>query len=220
MNQPKLKQKGRELAMPVSTDDQLKFYAYKIEELKVKKELEEAEQQELDADLLKRVAEMGYVVTAVEPSAQAASDEELNFQPWYLDVWDFLKQGLSFAKVSSTKGMWTMVFTVLILILGFAWYPAFFRLNDSEQRIHNAASSHFFSHSWMGMAVLLMGFGFQYLAFNYHLRYLWTNIDSEVSADQDFRHPTAEGKVRLLVALFTWAFPVFIITLMFQFILG
>ena len=79
---------------------------------------------------------------------------------------------------------------------------------------------HFLSHAWMGIAVMLLGFGFQFLAFNQHFKYLWTDIDTEESAHDDFKQASTEGKIRLMTALFTWAFPVWIITQMFMLILG
>lgn len=204
----------------VSTEEQILFYSKRIAELKQQAEEEQEERMKDEVKLLQKVAALGYTIAEKEiPEA-----EDNDPQPWYYDLTDFIlsvfrNTGKSIG-VSSSTGMWTMVFTLLTLIVGFAWYPVLVKLNDSEVRIHNAATLHFFSHVWMAMGVLLLGFGFQFLAFNEHFRYLWTNIKTENSATEDFKNANAESKVRLLTAMFTYAFPVWIITQMFQFILG
>lgn len=215
MNQPLLK--SRLQKVEVSTEDQIRFYEQRVSELKEQHVIEQEEAVKTEVELLQKVAALGYTI-----SEKQTTEEEEEPSAWYYDVSNWVKSlfGSGSVKVSSSAGMWTMIFSLATLILGFAWYPVFFKLNDSEIRIHNAATLHFFSHVWMGMAVLLLGFGFQFLGFNEHFRYLWTDIKTEKSATEDFRSGDAQAKVRLATALFTWAFPVWIITQMFQFILG
>ena len=229
MSQPLLKQPFQRVE--VSTAEQIKFYEKRVQELKDQHAQEQEEAVNVEAELLQKVAAFGYKVTPIEgkvtstpltsaPLSDQMEEEEYEPQAWYYDVIDWVRS-ISFTnQISSSKGMWTMLTTVALLTLGFAWWPVFLKLNESEVRIHNAATMHFISHTLMGMSVLMLGFGFQYLAFNQHFQYMWTSIKTEHSASEDFTSPSAEGKVRLLTALFTWAFPVWIITQMFQFILG
>jgi hypothetical protein len=232
MSQPLLKQPFTKVA--ISTEEQIKFYENRIVELKEQHAQEQEEAVNIEAELLQKVAAFGYKVIPIDAStslsdrtstgtpAAPLNDQEEEYEPqaWYYDVIDWVRSISLTKSISSSKGMWTMVTTVALLTLGFAWWPVFLKLNESEVRIHNAATMHFLSHTLMGMSVLILGFGFQYLAFNQHFQYMWTSIKTEHSASEDFSSPSAEGKVRLLTAFFTWAFPVWIITQMFQFILG
>lgn len=228
MNRPKLNPRtqtnpttGSDKVMPISIDERIEFYNLKLAELAQEKEEREAELLEELSLPISELERMGYVISKPQNSpdhagaglrqAQAQEPvievkEELEASPWW--------------QIDSQKGLFGLLGVFAVAVLFFAWYGFFVPLNDSEARITNAALLHFVSHIWMSVAVLLIGFGFQFLAFNDHFRYLWDNCYTEESAKQDFWTPSHEGKVRLLTALATWAFPVYIITQMFQLILG
>ncbi len=202
MNLPKLKQQPEASeTLSITPEDQIGFYEQRIKELqKVIKDRHAQEEEEL----IQKAQAFNLKVEKIE------TEEPL---PWW-------KALLEKASVDSKTGLWIMLSVLAVLVLAFVWYPVFKSLNDSEIRIHNAARLHFLSHLWMWMAALLSGFGFQFLAFNNHFRYLWSNIESQVNGQEDFRLGTTERLFRLSLAIITWAFPVWIFAQVIQVILG
>lgn len=206
MNLPKLNQKiqPEEAAtneFSIKPEDQIRFYETRIKELEEGIKTRKATEEE---ELIKKAETFNLKVERV------SEEEPL---PWW-------KALLNFSKVDSKTGLYIMLIVFALVILAFVWYPVFKRLNDSELRIHNAARLNFLSHLWMWMGMLLAGFGVQFLAFNDHFRYLWSNVQTQVNAQEDFRLGTTERLFRVIVALSTWAFPVFVFASIFQVILG
>lgn len=199
MEIPKLKQSRQ--VIEIKTEDQISFYEERIKELKQVVKNKEALEEE---QLIKRAEELNLKVSR--------EDEEE-----YMNWWDALWQ---YGKVSSQTGLYITIGLLGLLILIFAWYPVFKSLNDSELRIHNAARLHFLSHLWMWLMAILGGFGVQFLAFNHHFRYLWSNIDEQISSQEDFRLGGVDRLFRTSVALFTWAFPIYIFAVIIQVVLG
>lgn len=207
-------------SMPsVSTADQLLYYKKRVQELEQIEAEEQQEKEAIELELLQKVAAMGYTITEKE-IPEKVEDEEIEVLPWYTEAYQWVKKGLDLSKISSNKGLSVSIVTFALSILAFAWYPRFFPLNDSEQRIFNAATLHFISHVWMGIGIFLLGLGFQFLFFNTHFRYLWTNIDTRPSADVDFVRGEIKDLLRLSIGLATFILPVWIFANMFQLILG
>ena len=203
MNIPKLKQNVdvASEAFSIKPEDQIGFYEMRIKELqKVIKENRDSEEEEL----IKKAEAFNLKVEKVE------AEEPL---PWW-------KALLEKASVDSKTGLYITLGVLAIVVLAFVWYPVFKSLNDSELRIYNAARLHFLSHLWIWIAALLLGFGFQFLFFNQHFRYLWSNVDTQVNSGEDFRLGTVERLFRLSVALVTWAFPVWVFAEINKLILG
>jgi hypothetical protein len=206
MNLPKLSQKiqPEEAAtseFSIKPEDQIRFYETRIKELEAGIKTRKATEEE---ELIKKAETFNLKVERV-------SEEEP--VPWW-------KALLNMSKVDSKTGLYIALGVLALVVLIFVWYPVFKSLNDSELRIYNAARLHFISHVWIWLAAMLLGFGFQFLAFNEHFRYLWSTIETQVNAKEDFRLGTQERLLRLCVALATWAFPVWIFAEINKLILG
>lgn len=215
MERSTMKAKNNEKIMPIAISDRKEFYRLKIQELEEEEAEQNAEKESLMAQKIAELKALGFEIPEAEVNQKNGSETlevapeviyHGDYKPWY--------------HISSQQGLFILLGVFASTVLAFAWYGFFFPLNDSELRITNAAGLHFLSHIWLSVAVLCLGFGFQFLAFNDHFRYLWSNCETEYTAKDDFWSPDSAGKVRLIGAFFSWAFPVYIITQMFQLILG
>lgn len=199
-----------------SVEEELKSYRQKIaelEQLEENRKLQEIqrenqrkqqEKKEKAANaLFEALDKLGVQLPEVEPRPMAS-------EPALEEI----------TKISTRKGLFWLSGVFLFFLGFFALYGSFAQLNDSELRINNAAYIHFISHIWLAVSVILSGVAVQYLLFNVQARYFWSNIQTQSSFVQDFQQPSYQGVVRMCICLFTFAFPTFIITHIFQLILG
>lgn len=123
-------------------------------------------------------------------------------------------------KVDTFRGIWFTLGIFALLVGVFFLYISFATLNGSEIRISDAAFSHIMSHLPIALVSVMFGLLIQYLLFNQQFRYLCTNINSRNSFQEDFKIATIPAAIRMCVALFTWAFPVWAVTSLMLLILG
>lgn len=199
---------------PTAIEDELKSYRQKIAELEALEEnrkLQEIERENQRKEQEKKEKAANALFEALEkiglrvPETAPVQEEVHHTEN---------------AKISTQKGLYWLSGVFLFFFGFFALYGSFGQLNDSEIRINNAAYIHFISHIWLAVSVILSGVAVQYLLFNMQALYFWSHVKTQNSFVQDFQKPSYEGVIRMSVCLFTFAFPTYIISHIFQLILG
>lgn len=195
----------KQLEQGIKTNEELqaKIAAFEEQEALKKAEAKKRQKEETTKQKFFNLAlEAGFVLPGNTEETEAEMQNEDKF------------------KVSTFQGIRVTLGIFVALIGVFFLYSSFTTLNDSEERMSNAAFSHIMSHTPIVLVVIVVGGLVQFLWFNQQFRYLVTNINSKHSFQEDFKLATPQASIRMRVALFTFAFPTGVAALLMLLILG